>query len=76
MGLPLWLSGTESASSAGDTGLIPRLGRSPGEANANTLQYSCLGTFPWTEESGGLQSIGSHRVRRNLTAEHTRIPLS
>ena len=24
-------------------GLIPRLGRSPGEGNGNLLQYSCLG---------------------------------
>ena len=29
--------------SAGDTGLIPRLGRSPGEGNENPLQHSCLG---------------------------------
>ena len=28
--------------SAGDTGLIPALGRSPGEGNGNPLQYSCL----------------------------------
>ena len=28
---------------AGDPGLIPGLGRSPGEGNGNTLQYSCLG---------------------------------
>ena len=28
---------------AGDLGLIPGLGRSPGDGNANTLQYSCLG---------------------------------
>ena len=28
--------------SAGDTGLIPWLGRSPGEGNGNLLQYSCL----------------------------------
>ena len=27
----------------GDTGLIPGLGRSPGEGNSNPLQYSCLG---------------------------------
>ena len=27
---------------AGDTDLIPRLGRSPGEGNGNTFQYSCL----------------------------------
>ena len=28
---------------AGDLGLIPELGRSPGEGNGNPLQYSCLG---------------------------------
>ena len=28
---------------AGDTGLIPRSGRSLGEGNGNPLQYSCLG---------------------------------
>ena len=27
----------------GDVGLIPGLGRSPGEENGNPLQYSCLG---------------------------------
>ena len=32
----------ESASNAGDPGLIPGLGRSPGEGNGNPLQYSCL----------------------------------
>ena len=29
--------------SAGDAGLIPGSGRSPGEGNGNPLQYSCLG---------------------------------
>ena len=28
---------------AGDMGLIPGWGRSPGEGNGNPLQYSCLG---------------------------------
>ena len=28
---------------AGDGSLIPGLGRSPGEANGNPFQYSCLG---------------------------------
>ena len=28
---------------AGDEGLIPGLGRSPGDRNGNSLQYSCLG---------------------------------
>ena len=32
----------ESAYNAEDVGLIPGLGRSPGEGNGNPLQYSCL----------------------------------
>ena len=38
-------SGSEvkaSACNAGDLGLIPGSGRSPGEGNGNPLQYSCL----------------------------------
>ena len=31
-----------SAWNAGDQGLIPGSGRSPGEGNGNPLQYSCL----------------------------------
>jgi len=31
------------SANAGDTGLIPGSGRSPGEGNGNPLQYSCLG---------------------------------
>ena len=34
--------GKESTCNAGDVGLIPRLGRSPGEGHGNPLQYSCL----------------------------------
>ena len=34
--------GKESAGNAGDPGLIPGLGRSPGEGYGNPLQYSCL----------------------------------
>ena len=33
----------ESACSAGDPDSIPGSGRSPGEVNGNSLQYSCLG---------------------------------
>ena len=32
-----------SAEDAGDLGLIPVSGRSPGEGYGNPLQYSCLG---------------------------------
>ena len=42
-GLPKWLGGKESACQAGNMGSMPELGRSPGERNGNSLQYSCLG---------------------------------
>ena len=38
----MWFSSKESAANAGDTGLIPGLGRS-GEGNGNPFCYSCLG---------------------------------
>ena len=44
-GLPWWFSDKESACNAGeagDMGLIPRLGRSPGERHDNPLRYSYL----------------------------------
>ena len=43
---------------------IPGLARSPGEEKGYPLQYSCL-RIPQTEEPGGLQSIGSQRVRHD-----------
>ena len=41
-GFPGGLDGKESAHNAGDLGLIPGLGRSPGGGHGNPLQYSCL----------------------------------
>ena len=41
-GFPGSSDGKTSAYNAGDPGLIPGLGRSPGEGNGNPLQYSCL----------------------------------
>ena len=61
VGLPRWLSSKESAYSAGDTGLIPGLGRSPGEGNGNPLQFLAW-KIPWTEEPSGLQSMGSQEL--------------
>ena len=45
---------------AGDKGSVPGLGRAPGEGNGSPLQYSCW-RIPWTEEPGGLQSVGSKK---------------
>ena len=41
-GFPCSSGGKVSACNAGDLGLIPESGRSPGEGNGNPLQYSCL----------------------------------
>ena len=41
-GFPGGSDGKASAYSAGDPGLIPGSGRSSGEGNGNSLQYSCL----------------------------------
>ena len=42
LGFPGVSDGKESTGNSGDLGLIPGLGRSPGEGNGNSLQYSCL----------------------------------
>ena len=45
LGFPGGASGKNLLASAGDirdVGLIPGLGRSPGEGNDNPFQYSCL----------------------------------
>ena len=47
-----------STCKAGDLGLVPGLGRSPGGEHGNPLQDSCCripaAEFPWTEEPSGL----------------------
>ena len=63
-GFPDGSAGKESACEAGDTGLIPGSGRSPGEGNGN---YSSIlaRKIPWREEPGGPQSNGLQRVGHN-----------
>ena len=72
MGFSGGSEGKVSACKAGDLGLIPRLGRSPGEGNGNPLQYSCL-KIPWTEKPGRLQSMGLQRVGYKEMATHSSI---
>ena len=54
----------ESACSTGDLGLIPGLGRSPGEGNGNPLQYSCLEN-PMDREAQWFTVHGVARVRHD-----------
>ena len=53
-------------------GSIPALVRFPGEGNGNPLQYSCLGNPGDKEEPGGLQSMGSQKVRHDLVTKQQR----
>ena len=47
---------------AGDVGLIPRSGRSPGEGNDNLLQGSCLGKSHGQRSLAGCSPWGRKRV--------------
>jgi len=53
-----------SPANAGDRGLIPGSGRSPEDRMA-THSSVLAWRIPWTEEPGGLQSMGSQRVGHN-----------
>ena len=59
----------ESECNAGDKGLIPESGRSPGEGNGSPLQYSCLGNpmdrGTWWATIHGVTTVG-HDLATNL----------
>ena len=63
-GLPYSSNDKESVCNVGDLGSIPGSGSSTREGNNNPLQYPCLAN-PWTEETGGLQSMGLPRVEHD-----------
>ena len=72
-------AGKESACHAGDPGLIPGSGRSPGEGNYNSLQYSCASLVaqlvknpPAMQETWG-QSLGWEDSLEKGTATHSSI---
>ena len=52
--------------SAGDVGLIPGSGRSPGEENGTSFQYSCLGN-PMDRETWRLQAMGLQKHQTQLS---------
>ena len=63
-GFPGGSDGKESACNAGDPGSILGSGRSPGEG-MTTHSSVVAWRIPRTEEPGGLQSMGSQRVRHD-----------
>ena len=77
MGFPCSLVGKESACSAGDPGLMPGLGRSPGEGNGNPLQYPCLEKLTdrgaWWAAVRGSQRVGHNQaINPNSYLEYIR----
>ena len=63
LGFPGDSAGNESACYAGDLGVIPGLGRSPGEGNGNSLQSSCLEN----PMDGGVWWAAIHGVAKSRT---------
>ena len=60
-----------SPAHAGDAGLIPGSGKSPGGGNGNSLQYFCLGKILWTEETGRGYSPWGHKESGLTVTAHT-----
>ena len=65
LGFPCGSDGNESACNAGDLGLIPGLGRSPGKGKGYPLQYSGL------KNSTGCIVHGIAKSRTRLTDFHS-----
>jgi hypothetical protein len=62
---------TAKAGDTTDTGSTPWWGRSLGEGNGNSLQYSCLEN-PMDREPGGFHSLG-HKESDTIEPTHTHI---
>ena len=72
MGFPGGSDGKEYACSAGDPSLTPGSG-DPLEKGMATHSSILAWRIPWTEEPGGLQSMGSQRVRCDLVTKQQKL---
>ena len=69
MGFPGGSDGKESTCNTGDPGSIPGSGGSPGEGKTHSSVLAWR--IPWTEDPGGLQSMGcKESVGDNLAANN------
>ena len=66
LGFPGGSDGKEFAYNAGDLGLIPGLGRSPGRGYGNPLHFSCL------ENSHGQRSLAGYSPLGNEESDMTK----
>ena len=63
------------AGAAGDVGLIPGSGRSPGGGNGNPLQYSCLeNSMDRGVWQTAVYGVTKSRTQSSVHAQHTLLP--
>ena len=67
--------GKESTRNVGDLGFWFLGWEDPLEEGMTTISSILAWKIPWTEEPGGLQSMGSQRVVHDWAAEHSTAPL-
>ena len=66
--LSWWLSSKESTCNAGDAGLNPG-SEDPLEKEMAIHSSILIWEIPWTEEHGGLLSVGLQRVRHDVVTK-------
>ena len=66
-----WASlGKESTCQCRRCGFNPWVGKIPWRSKCQLTPVFLPGKIPWTEEPGGLQSMGSQRVEHNLATKN------
>ena len=71
MGFPSGSDGRESTFNAGDPEFDPREGKIHWRRRWQATPVFLPGEFPWTEEPGGLQSMGSQRGGHDWASNHS-----
>ena len=70
IGLLWWISGKESACQCRRHRFDPWVRKMPWRRKWQPTPVSFAWEIPWTEDSGGLQSMGLKRVGHDLVAKH------
>ena len=76
LGFPVGLQSKKSACNAGDMGLIPGWGRSPGEGNDYPLEYCCLDNSMDSPMDCSLPCVSVHGTLQARIVERVAIPFS
>ena len=69
-GLTWWLRQWRICLQCGRPGFDPWIGKIPWKTAWQPIPVFLSGESPWTEEPGGLQSMGSQRVRHDWATKH------